>query len=138
MEQLLTHSSYLKDSNVSAFARGWVYGIQGDLFTALHLMIPHFDCLLTDFLKENDVPVMGKNKKTNEDFEKSPEKFLDSKEAVKILGEETAFQIKMLFYSELGFNYRNRIAHGHINGNSFEQTYIWAFILKFLLDKADL
>ena len=138
VEQLLTHSSYLKESNVSAFARGWVYGVQGDLFTALHLMIPHFDRLLTDFLKENDVPVMGKNKKTNVDFEKSPEKFLDSKETIKILGEETAFQIKMLFYCEQGFNYRNRIAHGHINGDSYEQPYIWAFILKFLLDKADL
>lgn len=80
---------------------------------------------------------MGKNKKTNEDFEKSPEKFLDSEKAIKILGEETAFQIKMLFYSELGFNYRNKIAHGRINNNSFEQIYIWTFILKFLLDKVD-
>ena len=54
------------------------------------------------------------------------------------LGEEATFQIKMLFYSELGFDYRNRIAHGLINSDSFEQPYIWAFILKFLLDKADL
>ena len=138
VEQLLTHSSYLNESNVSAFARGWVYGVQGDLFTALHLMVPHFDRLLTDFLKVNDVPVMGKNKETNEDFEKSPKKFLDTNEAVKILGEEATFQIKMLFYSELGFDYRNRIAHGLINSDSFEQPYIWAFILKFLLDKADL
>lgn len=135
IEQLLTQSSYLNEKNVSAFARGWVYGVQGDLFTALHLMVPHFDRLLTDFLKVNDVPVMGKNKETNEDFEKSPKKFLDTTEANKILGEETAFQIKMLFYSELGFDYRNRIAHGLINSESFEQTYIWAFILKFLLDK---
>ena len=138
VEQLLTHSSYLNESNVSAFARGWVYGVQGDLFTALHLMVPHFDRLLTDFLKVNEVPVMGKNKETNEDFEKSPKKFLDTNEAVKILGEEATFQIKMLFYSELGFDYRNRIAHGLINSDSFEQPYIWAFILKFLLDKADL
>ncbi|MEE3495130.1 MAG: DUF4209 domain-containing protein [Butyrivibrio sp.] len=138
IEQLLAHSSYLNEKNVSAFARGWVYGVQGDLFTALHLMVPHFDRLLTDFLKVNDVPVMGKNKETNEDFEKSPKKFLDTNEAVKILGEEATFQIKMLFYSELGFDYRNRIAHGLINSDSFEQPYIWAFILKFLLDKADL
>ena len=138
IDQLLTHSSYLTETNVSAFARGWVYGVQGDLFTALHLMVPHFDRLLTDFLKVNDVPVMGKNKETNEDFEKSPKKFLDTNEAVKILGEEATFQIKMLFYSELGFDYRNRIAHGLINSDSFEQPYIWAFILKFLLDKADL
>ena len=138
IEQLLAHSSYLNEKNVSAFARGWVYGVQGDLFRALHLMVPHFDRLLTDFLKVNDVPVMGKNKETNEDFEKSPKKFLDTNEAVKILGEEATFQIKMLFYSELGFDYRNRIAHGLINSDSFEQPYIWAFILKFLLDKADL
>lgn len=138
IDQLLTHSSYLTETNVSAFARGWVYGCQGDLFTALHLMVPHFDRLLTDLLKVNDVPVMGKNKETNEDFEKSPKKFLDTNEAIKILGEETAFQIKMLFYSELGFDYRNRIAHGRITSDSYEQPYIWAFILKFLLDKAGL
>lgn len=137
VEQLLTHSSYLNESNVSAFARGWVYGVQGDLFTALHLMVPHFDRLLTDFLKVNDVPIMGKNKETNVDFEKSPEHFLKTKEAIKILSEEKAFQIRMLFYSELGFNYRNKIAHGRINSDSFEQPYIWAFILKFLLDKTD-
>lgn len=138
IDQLLTHSCYLTETNVSAFARGWVYGCQGDLFTALHLMVPHFDRLLTDLLKVNDVPVMGKNKETNEDFEKSPKKFLDTNEAIKILGEETAFQIKMLFYSELGFDYRNRIAHGRITSDSYEQPYIWAFILKFLLDKAGL
>lgn len=40
---LLTHSSYLNEKNVSAFAKGWVYGIEGDLFTALHLMVPHGD-----------------------------------------------------------------------------------------------
>ena len=136
IEQLLTHSSYLNEKNVSAFARGWVYGVQGDLFTALHLMVPHFDRLLTDLLKERGVPIMGKNKTTNVDFEKSPEQFLKTNEAIKILGEEKTFQIRMLFYSELGFDYRNRIAHGHINSDSFEQPYIWAFILKFLLDKA--
>jgi hypothetical protein len=136
-EQLLTHSSYLNETNVSAFAKGWVYGIQGDVYTALHLMVPHFDRVLLNFLKEKGVPVMGRGR-ANEDFEKSPGKFLDLNETVNVLGQEKAFQIKMLFYSELGFNYRNRIAHGLINDNSFEQTYVWTFILKFLLDKIDL
>ena len=84
---------------------------------------------------------MGRNKNTNVDFEKSPDKFLDMKESVDVLGEETVFQIKMIFYSELGFNYRNRIAHGHIDDSPFEETYMryaWTFILKFLLDKVDL
>ena len=136
-EQLLTHSSYLNEANVSAFAKGWVYGIQGDVYTALHLMVPHFDRFLLDFLKEKGVPVMGRGR-ANEDYEKSPGKFLDLNEVINILGQEKAFQIKMLFYSELGFNYRNRIAHGLVNDSSFEQTYIWTFILKFLLDKVDL
>ena len=136
-EQLLTHSSFLNESNVSAFAKGWMYGVQGDLYTALHLMVPHFDRVLLDFLKGKGVPVMGRDNRTNADFEKSPEKFLDTKESIDILGEETVFQIKMLFYSELGFNYRNRIAHGLINDSSYEQIYVWTFILKFLLDKVD-
>ena len=136
-EQLLAYSSYLNESNVSAFAKGWMYGVQGDLYTALHLMVPHFDRILFDFLKEKGVPVMGRGR-ANEDFEKSPGKFLDLNETVNVLGREKAFQIKMLFYSELGFNYRNRIAHGLVNDNSFEQTYIWTFILEFLLDKVNL
>ena len=136
-EQLLNHSSYLNESNVSAFAKGWVYGIQEDVYTALHLMVPHFDRILLNFLKEKGVPVMGRGR-ANEDFEKSPGKFLDLNETVNVLGREKAFQIKMLFYSELGFNYRNRIAHGLVNDNSFEQTYIWTFILEFLLDKVNL
>ena len=140
-EQLLTHSSYLNETNVSAFAKGWVYGIQGDIYAALHLMVPHFDRILLDFLKEKDVPVMGRNKNTNVDFEKSPDKFLDLNESIAILGRERAFQIKMIFYSELGFNYRNRIAHGQVEDTAFEQIYmryVWTFILKFLLDKVDL
>ena len=136
-EQLLTHSSFLNESNVLAFAKGWMYGVQGDLYTALHLMVPHFDRVLLDFLKGKGVPVMGRDNRTNADFEKSPEKFLDTKESIDILGKETVFQIKMLFYSELGFNYRNRIAHGLINDSSYEQIYVWTFILKFLLDKVD-
>lgn len=139
--QLLTYSSYLNESNVSAFAKGWVYGIQGDVYTALHLMVPHFDRLLLDFLKGKDVPVMDRDKKTGADYEKSPGKFLDSKEVVSILGEETVFQIKMLFYSGLGFDYRNRIAHGFVNEGSQEEIfmkYTWTFILNFLLDKANL
>lgn len=139
-EQLLSYSSYLNKTNVIAFAKGWVYGIQGDVFTALHLMVPHFDRLIIDFLKDKGVPVMGRDKKTNADFEKSPEKFLDTKEAVAILGEETVFLLKMIFYNELGFNFRNRIAHGLLKEDSHEQIYMkytWAFILKFLLDKAE-
>lgn len=140
-EQLLTHSSYLDETNVSAFAKGWVYGIQGDVYTALHLMVPHFDRILLDFLKEKGVPVMGRNKNTNVDFEKSPDNFLDLNESIAVLGRERAFQIKMIFYSELGFNYRNRIAHGLVNDVPFEQVYMkytWTFILNFLLDKVDL
>ncbi|MBR4916912.1 MAG: DUF4209 domain-containing protein [Fibrobacter sp.] len=140
-EQLLTHSSYLNETNVSAFAKGWIYGIQGDVYAALHLMVPHFDRILLDFLKEKDVPVMGRNKNTNVDFEKSPGNFLELNESVAVLGREQAFQIKMIFYSELGFNYRNRIAHGQVNDAASEQIYMryaWTFILKFLLDKVNL
>ena len=139
-EQLLTHSGYLNEANVSAFAKGWVYGVQGDVYTALHLMIPHFDRIILDSLKEKGVPVMGRGR-NNEDFEKSPGNFLELNEAVAVLGREQAFQIKMIFYSELGFNYRNRIAHGQVEDTAFEQIYmryVWTFILKFLLDKVDL
>lgn len=139
-EQLLTHSGYLNEANVSAFAKGWVYGVQGDVYTALHLMIPHFDRIILDFLKEKGVPVMGRGR-NNEDFEKSPGNFLELNEAVAVLGREQAFQIKMIFYSELGFNYRNRIAHGQVNDTISEQIYMryaWTFVLKFLLDKVDL
>jgi hypothetical protein len=54
---------------------------------------------------------------------------LYQEETRKFFGDDLTFTLKSLLVGDVGFNYRNRLAHGLLDGNQFGPNpvnYIWA------------
>ena len=133
---LARESPFVPRGRERLYARGLYAGLVGDFETAMHFLIPQLENSLRELLYENGGVASGLNPDgIQHEFDLN--KILkDSKHApvlLRMLGEDTLFNLRAVFVESYGANLRNEMAHGLLDSDNFytpAACYGWWLILR--------
>jgi hypothetical protein len=120
-EQLLGHALWL--------------GFEHEFGAAIHLLSPQVEHIVRSQLKEYGAHTSNIDKDGIEN-ENGLSTLMELPEALKLYGEDLAFEIKSVFTDALGFNLRNEVAHGLLDDNtslSIQSIYAWWMVLRLVI-----
>ena len=109
------------------YARGLLEGLRGDFLVSTHLLIPQIEHSIRCLMEQQGCIVSGLDDRGVQD-EHNINVLIRHPELVKILGEDTVFDLKGLLVHRFGTNLRNHMAHGLIGYNGFlteNNSYLW-------------
>lgn len=118
------------------YARGLHAGLYGDFAEATHFLIPQLEHSLRWLIYRDGGIASGLDDEgIQNEFNLNPMLKLPrhSSRLVKLLGEDTVFDLRGVFVDAHGANLRNNMAHGLINSGDFylpEARYGWWLILR--------
>ena len=110
-------------------------GFEHEFGAAIHLLSPQVEHIVRSQLKEYGAHTSNINKEGIEN-ENGLSTLMELPEALKLYGEDLAFEIKSVFTDALGFNLRNEVAHGLLDDNtslSIQSIYAWWMVLKLVI-----
>lgn len=114
------------------YAKGLYEGLQGDLLTSIHLLVPQFENSLRYLLEQRHVATSKLD--ANGIQQEYDLNFLLYQPIIKeILGVDIIFHLQCLLVESEGANIRNKMAHGLIHHHEFyspDVIYLWALILR--------
>ena len=129
---LVNENALIPEGREKIIRKGIFIGLQGDLYIALHILIPQFESILR-FLVE----MCGGNTfyiESNGDVKDYVlGQLLENEELNESFDPDIIFLLKGLLDKKEGSNLRNVIAHGFMEpSNSPIELYFFGFIIKFL------
>jgi hypothetical protein len=110
-------------------------GFEHEFGSAIHLLCPQIEHIVRSQLKEADAHTSNIDKYGIEN-ENGLGTLMELPDALRIFGEDLAFEIKSVFTESLGFNLRNNVAHGLLDDNassSISTIYAWWMILRLII-----
>jgi hypothetical protein len=116
------------------FVRGLFAGFEGDWLTALHILIPQFEHSLRFVLTQSGV-ITSTVKADGTQPELSLDWLLTRPKTKELVGADMVFDLRGLLTSKFGCNFRNDLAHGLAEPQSFEPPfaeYVWWLIIRWL------
>lgn len=132
MMQLVIHNPFVPSGRERIFARGYLYGFQGDYLAALHFLVPQLENSIRYVLNNTGVVTSGLNSDgIQEEYDLG--RLLDMPDLINIFGEDLVFHLKGIFVERFGLNFRNLYAHGLLDENDFQSSnavYIWCVMLR--------
>jgi hypothetical protein len=133
----LSDSPFVRPGREWIVARGLHAGLEGDLLTAAHFLIPQLEDSLRHFLSRMGVITSGLNDEGIQE-EHDLNRLLshaDYREPLeRTLGEDLVFDMRGLLVERYGGNLRNELAHGLMGNNAFYAVpayYLWWLGLRF-------
>lgn len=124
--------NYFKNKNIFKddfinIIKVWIDSFfENDYISTLHILIPKFEKLLLDLtwvLSNNSIDtISSRNEKNNKIWTQDKtlwEDFLNQEDVKKVWGEDFCEQIKFVFFSQLWFKLRHKIAHWYSEYNDF-------------------
>jgi hypothetical protein len=113
------------------FAKGLAAGFNGDLITAVHLLVPQIEPAVRYHLQRRGVTTMRLNR---DGFQKERDlnQLLALPDAKKLLSDPVHFALTAILTSRFGYNLRNNLAHGLIEPSdcySVVSLFFWALVL---------
>lgn len=128
----LVDNIFVPQGREKIFAHGFYAGLEGDLLTSTHLLIPQLENSIRDILLQHGlIPSTIDSDGTQE--ERNLNTLLFRPELEEILGEDLTFDLQGLLVGKFGSNLRNKMAHGLISSdkfNSLEMLYLWWLIFR--------
>lgn len=132
MFSLVIHNPFVPAGRERIYARGLLYGVQGDYLAALHFLLPQLENSIRYVLNNMNIITSGLNSDgIQEEYDLG--RLLDMPELLKVFGEDLVFELKGIFVERFGSNYRNLFAHGLLDEDSFSSShavYVWCVILR--------
>ena len=133
---MASRSPILPGNRAQSWGKALFAGYDNDFLSALHLLIPQIENLVRVYLKQTgiDTTHIDPNGVRTENGLSS---LLDLPDAVKVLGENLAFEFKILFCDARGPNLRNELAHGLLDDDACESTsavYVWWLMLRLVFN----
>ena len=131
---LLRDNSNVPATHVYPFAHGLNFVLQGDVFTAIHILSPAFEAFVRDVFIRNQwktTHIKGKI----DDFTALGSLVEDNEAFVNRFGENVQFQMHTIFSDKSGANLRNNIAHGLFlpsERTTMQALYAIAFMMNFM------
>jgi tetratricopeptide (TPR) repeat protein len=132
LEYMVRNSPIVPAGRASLIAKGLFAGLEHDLVSALHLLVPQVEHLVRWHLKSAGVKTSTLSREGIE-TENGLSTLVDLPEVVAIFGEDLAFEFKALFCDPFGPNLRNEVAHGLLDASNCQtaQTfYAWWLVLR--------
>jgi hypothetical protein len=115
---------------------GLYAGYCGDMVGALHILLPQFEHLVRQLLKEGDAFTTHHNADGHE-LEVGLSSLVERKEMERVFGYGLTLAIHALMCDRAGPNLRNDVAHGLAGPEVFESAaalYTWWLILQLVVD----
>ncbi|VGO17198.1 hypothetical protein PDESU_05794 [Pontiella desulfatans] len=137
MRSLCSSSSAVPKDRVSLWAKGLLFGFEEDFAAATHLLVPQVEHLVRVIFKENEIITTRLDPVSGIETENGLGTLLDNPRAAEVLGDNIAFELKVLLTDEFGANLRNQIAHGLFNDGAAASTfsvYAWWYCLKLVIN----
>ena len=104
------------------FGKALYAGYDRDFVTALHILVPQIEHMVSFHLKARGVSTTNRDSNGIEN-ENGLSTLMDLPETKKIFGENLSFEIKALFCDPVGANLRNELAHGLIDYEACYSPY---------------
>lgn len=134
LQALLRDNTNVPATYVYPFAHGLNFVLQGDVFTAIHILSPAFEAFVRDVFIRNGWKTIHINGKID-DFTAIGSLIEKSEPFVSKFGENVQFQMHTLFSDKCGANIRNEVAHGLFipsDRTTMQALYAIAFMLNFI------
>jgi hypothetical protein len=110
MSVIAQQSWFVPPSREPFFAKGLAAGFNGDLITAVHVLVPQIEGAIRWHLKRHGVNTVRQNR-DGYDEERDLNQLLALPETKTLLGESLHFALTALLTSRFGYNLRNNLAH---------------------------
>ena len=110
-------------------------GFEYEFGAAIHLLCPQAEHIVRSQLKEAGAHTSNIDREGIEN-ENGLSTLMELQEALKLFGEDLTYEIKSVFTDVLGFNLRNKVAHGLLDDNtsaSIYTIYAWWMILRLVI-----
>jgi hypothetical protein len=134
---LCSNSSIVPRNRVNIWAEGLYFGFEQNFLVAIHLLIPQIEHLIRTLLKQ--IPV----KTTTLDgdgieMEKGLSTLFEEEMLVDVMDKNLIIELEILLSNQIGYNLRNNLAHGLLEGslNSTETIYLWWLCLKLVINNS--
>ncbi|HYK05952.1 MAG TPA: DUF4209 domain-containing protein [Thermoanaerobaculia bacterium] len=128
---LANASWFVPPSREPFFAKGLAAGFNGELMTAIHLLVPQIEPALRWHLQRLGVNTMRLNRNGYQE-ERDLNQLLALPETRKSLGDKVHFALTAILTSRFGANLRNDLAHGLIESRecySVIALFFWTLVL---------
>lgn len=135
VESVCRESPTVPIRHAGLWARGIWHGLNGDMPSALSLLVPQIEQMVRLRLKAQGLHTLyiGDN---GVETEKALGSLLDMPESKVFLGEDLAFELQSVLLEQVGPNLRNEIAHGLVTDAVLwgaASVYIWWLCLHMVL-----
>lgn len=131
MSVIVHQSWFVPPSREPIFARGLAAGFNGDLMSAIHLLVPQIEPTIRWQLQRRGVNTMRLNRDGYHE-ERDLNQLLALPEAREFLSDRVHFALTAILTSRFGYNLRNNLAHGLIEPRecySVVCLFFWALVL---------
>lgn len=135
LQAFIRDNTNVPATHIYPFAHGLNFVLQGDVFTAIHILSPAFEAFIRDVFIRNEWKTTHLNGKID-DFTAIGSLIEKSEPFVNKFGENVQFQMHTLFSDRCGINIRNEVAHGLFipsDRTSMHALYAIVFMLYFML-----
>lgn len=132
IKSIIENSAFVPEKRRSAFIKGLMAGFQGDLMTALYILVPQIENSVRELARCCGEPLYKINEEKIEEI-KPIHMILNSGLLSESLDEDLLLALKVVCCSKFGFNARNELAHGLLDDSyfrSFDALYIWWFAFR--------
>jgi hypothetical protein len=131
MSVIVHQSWFVPPSHEPLFAKGLTAGFNGDLMTAIYLLVPQIEPAIRWQLQRRSVNTMRLNRDGYHE-ERDLNQLLALPEAREFLSDPVHFALTAILTSRFGYNLRNNLAHGLIDARecySVVCLFFWALVL---------
>lgn len=131
MSVIVQQSWFVPPTHEVFFSKGLAAGFEGDLVTAIHLLVPHVEGAIRWNLQRRGVTTMRPNKDGYHE-EQDLNQLLRMPETKTLLGDRLHFALTALLTSRFGYNLRNNLAHSLVGAHDCYSTvslFFWSLML---------
>ncbi len=137
LQNICNNSSIVPRNRVNLWVEGLYFGFEQNFLVSTHLLIPQVEHLIRILLKQISVKTTTLDGDGIE-TEKGLSKLLEEVRLEEVLDKNIIVELEILLSNQIGYNLRNNVAHGLLEGtfNTTESIYFWWFCLKLVVNNS--
>jgi hypothetical protein len=134
LEYLVTHSHFVAPGHGTLFMKGIMAGFRGEFDVAAHLLVPQFEPSIRHVLTLAGHVTSKLDAKLIQE-QRLLGTLLSMPETVEIFGDDLIFELRGILCERLGYDLRNRLAHGFMHTAEFynvDTINMWWLAIRLL------
>ncbi|MBJ9425143.1 DUF4209 domain-containing protein [Acinetobacter seifertii] len=136
LRKICEESPIIPKDRLNLMVEGLWYGFEFEFAAAVHLLCPQLENIVRQLIKAKG-GITATHDINGIVNEVGLSTLMERPEALEVFGKNQSFEIECIFTESLGFNLRNKVAHGLLNDaealNSTECVFAWYMIFRLVL-----